>query len=271
MLKIGEFSSLTQTSIKTLRYYDEVGLLKPVRVDPESGYRYYSANQLPRLHRILALKDLGFPLNRIGEALEEGVTADTLRGMLMLRRVEQESRVHEETERLTRLNARLRLIELEGTMTTDVVLKELAPQWIASIRDVIPAHRTIGVLFGKLHAALGAQGLEGMGVALWHDKEYKDRDLDVEVGVYLKQAVRVDAPLTVHELPAVSVASIIHHGAFSRISEAYQAVLHSIEANRYRQAGPVRELFLRVSTPVTRDDESNVTEIQVPVWTREPD
>jgi DNA-binding transcriptional MerR regulator len=72
VLKIGEFSALTQVSIKTLRYYDEVGLLNPVRIDPETGYRYYSASQLPRLHRILALKDLGFPLNRVAEALDEG-------------------------------------------------------------------------------------------------------------------------------------------------------------------------------------------------------
>jgi DNA-binding transcriptional MerR regulator len=96
VLKIGEFSALTRVSIKTLRYYDELGLLKPLRIDPATGYRYYSGSQLPRLHRILALKDLGFPLNRVAEALDEGVTADALRGMLMLRRGEQEDRVQEE-------------------------------------------------------------------------------------------------------------------------------------------------------------------------------
>lgn len=73
MLKIGEFSALAQVSIRTLRHYDEVGLLKPLHVEAESGYRYYSVSQLPRLHRILALRDLGFPLDRITAALEEGV------------------------------------------------------------------------------------------------------------------------------------------------------------------------------------------------------
>ena len=120
MLKIGEFSVLTQVSIKTLRYYDEVGLLKPARVDLDSGYRYYSASQVPRLQRILALKDLGFPLDRIAKAIEDGVTVDALRGMLMLREVEQQARVQEETERLARLRARLRLIELEGIKTGEV-------------------------------------------------------------------------------------------------------------------------------------------------------
>ena len=265
MLKIGEFSVLTQVSVKTLRYYDEVGLLKPARVDLDSGYRYYSVSQVPRLHSILALKDLGFPLDRIAKAIEEGLTADTLRGMLMLREVEQQARVQEETERLVRLRARLRLIEMEGIMASEVVLKELGPQWIASIRDFIPGFRTIGVLFAKLYGVLGPLASQGVGVAFFHDQEFKDQDIDVEVGVYLKQSVSVSKPLSVRELPGVTAASIVHHGAFNRIGEAYQAVLHWVDANGYRQAGPTRELFLHVSQPVSRDDESNVTEIQVPV------
>lgn len=265
MLKIGEFSVLTQVSVKTLRYYDEVGLLKPTRVDLDSGYRYYSASQVPRLHRILALKDLNFPLDRIAKAIEEGVTTDALRGMLMLREVEQQARVEEEIERLARLRARLRLIEMEGMMASEVVMKELGPQCIVSMREIIPGFRSIGVLFGKLYRALGPLAAQGVGAAFFHDQEFKEQEIDVEVGVFLKQAVPVTKPLTVRELPGVTAASIVHHGAFNRIGEAYQAVLHWIDANGYRQAGPTRELFLHVSQPVSRDDESNVTEIQVPV------
>jgi DNA-binding transcriptional MerR regulator len=265
VLKIGEFSVLTQVSIKTLRYYDEVGLLKPARVDLDSGYRYYSASQVPRLHRILALKDLGFPLDRIAKVIEEGVTADALRGMLMLREVEQQARVHEETERLARLRARLRLIELEGIMASEVVLKDLGSQWIVSLREVIPGFRTIGTLFGKLYGALGPLASQGLAAAVFHDQEFKEQEVDVEVGVCLNQPVSVSAPLSVRELPGANAASIVHHGAFNRISEAYQALLHWIDANGYRQAGPTRELFLHVSQPTSRDDESNVTEIQVPV------
>jgi DNA-binding transcriptional MerR regulator len=265
VLKIGELSVLTQVSIKTLRYYDEVGLLKPARVDLDSGYRYYSSSQVPRLHRILALKDLGFPLDRIAKVIEEGVTADALRGMLMLREVEQQARVLEETERLARLRARLRLIELEGIMASEVVLKDLGPQWIVSLREVIPGFRTIGMLFGKLRSMLGPLASQGVAAAVFHDLEFKEQEVDVEVGVYLKQAVSVSEPLCVRELPGATAASFVHHGAFNRISEAYQAVLHWIDANGYRQAGPTRELFLHVSQPASRDDESNVTEIQVPV------
>jgi effector-binding domain-containing protein len=72
-------------------------------------------------------------------------------------------------------------------------------------------------------------------------------------------------PLAVRELPAAKAASIVHHGAFSRIGEAYLGVLHWVDANGYRKAGPPRELFIQVSQPASRDDESNVAEIQVPV------
>lgn len=87
----------------------------------------------------------------------------------------------------------------------------------------------------------------------------------MELAVYLKQAVSVSEPLSVRELLRVTAASIVRHGAFNRIAEAYQAVLHWMDANGYRQAGPARELFLHVSQPPSRDDESNVTQRQVPV------
>src|SRR5438874_479197 len=158
MLKIGEFSALSQVSIKTLRYYDEVGLFRPVEVDRGSGYRYYSVSQLTQLHRILALKDLGLSLEQIDRALAEGISVDALRGMLLLRKAEQEDRVRDETETLNRVKARLRLIELDGQMTTDVILKQLPQQWVVSLRETIPEYRAIGALIGKLFGFLGPLG-----------------------------------------------------------------------------------------------------------------
>lgn len=265
MLKIGEFSSLAHISIRALRHYDELGLLRPIHVDPESGYRYYSVSQLPRLHRILALRDLGFPLDRIAEALEEGITADSLRGMLLLRRVEQEREIQEEIDRLSRLKALLHLIEQEGQMTTDVVLKNVGPQWVASLREKIPAYRAIGGLFGKLYGLLGPLAGEGTGIALMHDTEFREQDIDAEAGICLTHSARVATPLQCYELPPVTVATIVHHGAFNRVGAAYGSLLRWIEANGYSPCGPTRELFLHISVPVSRDDESNVTEIQVPV------
>lgn len=114
MIKIGDFSKLSMVSIKTLRYYDEMGLLKPVNADQFTGYRYYSASQLPRLNRILALKDLGFSLEQIAQVLNEGVSLEQLRGMLRLKRAELQQHISNEQERLTRIEARLNEMTMEG-------------------------------------------------------------------------------------------------------------------------------------------------------------
>jgi DNA-binding transcriptional MerR regulator len=65
MFKIGDFSKISQVSIRSLRHYDEIGLFKPAHTDPFTGYRYYSADQLPRLNRIIALRTLGLSLEEI--------------------------------------------------------------------------------------------------------------------------------------------------------------------------------------------------------------
>ena len=87
MLKIGDFSKLSLVSVKALRYYDELGLLKPVQVDEFTGYRYYSTSQLTRLNRILALKDLGLALEQIAQLLDQDLTPDQVRGMLKLKQI----------------------------------------------------------------------------------------------------------------------------------------------------------------------------------------
>src|SRR5512143_3982376 len=135
MIKIGEFARLGQVSVVTLRHYDELGLLNPASVDPFTGYRYYTVEQLPQLNRILALKDLGFSLEQIQSALIDGLTPEQLRGMLKLKRAEVEQRLASEQERLMRIEARLRQIELEDTMPNyDVVLKTVPAMLVASRR-----------------------------------------------------------------------------------------------------------------------------------------
>src|SRR5260221_4653105 len=98
MMRIGDFSKLSRVSIKPLRYYDEMGLLKPISIDGSTGYRSYAASQLPRLNRILALKDLGFSLQQIGQVLNEGVSSEQLHGMLRLKRAELQQQIAEEQE-----------------------------------------------------------------------------------------------------------------------------------------------------------------------------
>src|SRR5688572_22129522 len=106
MLKIGDFARLCRVPVKTLRYYDDLGLITPAHVDAFTGYRYYAVEQLPRLNRLLALKDLGFSLDQIAQILNDGVTHKQLRGMLMLKRAEATRRLKDEQDRMERIEAR---------------------------------------------------------------------------------------------------------------------------------------------------------------------
>lgn len=226
MLKIGDFSSLSQVPIKTLRYYDERGLLSPAHVDPQTGYRYYSASQLSRLHRILALKDLGFSLEQIAASVADNVSAERMRGMLLLRQSEQQARVEEEHDRLSRIQSHIRLIEQEESMSQEVILKEVPKQWIASVRETIANYPSVGTLYPKVFNTLGpGMAQMTMCVALWHDPEHKESNVDAEAGVYLQSPVPVGEGLRVYELLGCTAASLIHNGSYERLSEAYDALL----------------------------------------------
>lgn len=128
MLKIGEFSRLSQISIKALHIYQERGLLQPEQVDRFTGYRYYTLQQLPRAHRIMALKGMGLSLDQIGMMLNEDLTLQELRGMLRLKQAEIEERVRREQRRLTQVEFHLKMLEYEGKMPDlNVVMKDIEP------------------------------------------------------------------------------------------------------------------------------------------------
>ncbi|WP_240957868.1 MerR family transcriptional regulator, partial [Streptomyces barkulensis] len=93
MFTIGDFARHGRVSVRMLRHYDAIGLLRPARTDPVSGYRFYEAGQLARLNRVIALKDLGFTLEQVRTILDERPGTEELRGMLGLRRAELEEAV----------------------------------------------------------------------------------------------------------------------------------------------------------------------------------
>jgi effector-binding domain-containing protein len=269
MIRIGDFSKLSQVSIKALRYYDEMGLLKPIHIDEASSYRYYEVGQLSRLNRILALKDLGFSLAQIGQVLDEGVSSEQLRGMLRLKHAELQQQITNEQERLARIEARLNGIAMEDTMSDyDIVLKQVDAQLVAGVRDILPSYPSVGRLFDEVYGYLARRGVDASsltGVALWHDSDYKTQDIDGEAAVYLKQPVAENGRVKVHELPAATMASVVHKGAYNTFSQAYEALGRWIEANGYTVVGPNREIYLYSTQPIRQDDASYVTEIQFPV------
>lgn len=155
MLKIGEFSRLSQISIKALHIYDDRGLLRPEHVDTFTGYRYYSLQQLPRAHRIMALKEMGLSLEQISVMIHQDMSIDELRGMLRLKLAEIEQHVREEQRRLTMVEFHLNMIELEDKMPDlNVMVKEI-PTFKALYLRFRPAEHqipTIGEEINRLIA-----------------------------------------------------------------------------------------------------------------------
>ncbi|MFZ5880026.1 MAG: MerR family transcriptional regulator [Chloroflexota bacterium] len=269
MIRIGDFSKLSRIPVKTLRYYDEMELLKPIHVDVFTGYRYYEYEQIARLNRILALKDLGFSLEQIGQLLDAGLSPEQMRGMLILRQSEIRQRVQEEAERLARVESRLRQIEQENEMSKyDVVVKHVDAIRIASVRGVVPTPPDQSRLWGELGQTMAKQGIKPVGacLSLYHDEDHKERDWDIEVCEPVAEEVTTSRGMNVYELPAVpSMVCAIHHGPFQSLNEAYDVLMKWVDENGYRINGPIREVYLRPSENESQTDPNTVTEIQVPV------
>ena len=269
MIRIGDFARLSQVSIVTLRHYAELGLLEPALVDPESSYRYYSVSQLPRLNRILALKDLGFSLGQIRSVLEDGVNLGALQGMLRLRQAELEQQLADDQARLARVEARLRQIEQENTMPDyDVVLKTVPATLVASRRITIPTNDQVpeylNPAFGEVFGYVSERGLKPSSphLALWHTSADTHTDEDAEALVPIDRPLPGTERVKVYELPQVQVASVVHHGDFSNFTQTHVALLKWIETNDYRVSGPFREIYLKHDPD---DWSDSTTEVQYPV------
>lgn len=264
MYAIGEFARIARVTIKTLRFYDEAGLLKPARVDAASGYRYYRASQLPRLKRILVLKELGFTLEQLAGMLEEGVAATEMQGMLRLRQAEQQTRVQEEQNRLALIEQMIAEIAREGA-PLDVVVQQTMPRWVVSVRDVIGSYGEIGRLYPEVYAQLGPKAATATPIAIWYCPAEQLGEIDAEAGVLVDGPMEVGGRLRCYQMEAALVASHTHHGSIEEFSDVYSRLTRWIEDSGWQPNGPCREVYLHIGNPVRQDDPSYVTEIQFPV------
>ncbi|HCI80951.1 MAG TPA: MerR family transcriptional regulator [Ktedonobacter sp.] len=271
MLKIRDFARLAEVSMPTLRYYDEIGLLKPIHVDPETGYRFYTMDQLPYLHRILALKELGLGLTQIARILDEGVSPEALQGMLRLRQAQLQQHVQTEQEQIMRIEARLRSLEQgNGLPNYEVVLKAVKPITGVSLHPVMADLTNQAHWSDILSPILERYGVTPTDSLLVTHSQSEDEQtpssVEIVAPVEYRDAraaiARSEGRLTLCELPAVPrMASTLYRGHPSMVVHAYQALGTWMENNAYTIVGPRRKIFLR------RGEHLNdaLTEIQFPV------
>ena len=268
MLKIGEFSKLSRISIRMLRHYDELGLLTPETTDPFTGYRYYSEAQLFTAGRINALKAMGFRLCDAAEVLRCWEDREALERCLLSRREAARLQAEEAAERLRLLDTALERLRKDEPMKYDVTVKTIPERQVASVRQIIPCYQQEGELWNILMretVPLHVQdGDPVLCCATFHDKEYKETDVDVEV----HKTVRGNYPDTEHvkfrTVPQVLVASAVCKGSYALMDEVNAAVASWVEANGYAFDGPMFNIY-HVSPHETNDPNEFVTEVCYPV------
>ena len=270
---IGEFASMAKVSGRTLRHYDDIGLLEPAWIDPSSGYRSYESAQLADLHRILALKDAGLSLSEIRVALE--ANADAVVAMLRERLVESEAALETERQRTERLRARLKLMSGEHPMpetTTNpinydasIVVKPADGHRLASASATAPDFEAdFGPIFGGLYpiiygelARLGI--IPGEPTVAFYD-QLDDGKVLIAAGVPIAAAAEIESDLiTVTELPAAArAATLVHRGSMATIEQTYLALDQWMADAGERPVGYSREIYH--ACPPDQDDW--VTELQ---------
>ena len=271
MLSIGDFARHGRVSVRMLRHYDAIGLLKPAYVDQVTGYRSYDAQQLSRLNRIVAIKGLGFTLQQVQSILDE-VSVDELRGMLRLRQAELHSQIATDTARLAQVEARLQIIEKEGTMPADDVhIKRIPEVRVAELTGTAASFEpesispVIGPLYDELRNRLDRAELTPTGPDIAYYEDTSDGD-----GIIVHATIPVDADpgedrdFAIVDLPEIEqAATIVHRASMDDAMSTIQTLAHWIDANGYRSASYNRELYVEC-------DESRdawVTELQVPIAT----
>ena len=259
MFQIGEFSRIGRVTIETLRHYDALGLLKPAKVDPFTGYRYYTARQLQSLNRIVALKEVGLSLEEIARILQDDLTVEELRGMLKAQLALADSALETAQLRRERILARLNNLTLEENMPAyEVTLKSVEALAIAAIREKVPAIEQMpqrcSEMFNTIAGWMAANGLPfGPPLTIYHNEGYTCEDIDTECGFIIAvkeidQVTRPAGPIVVRQMEAIphaatTIATDDFYQKVDGLKPAYNALGQWIEDHGYRIVGAPRELY----------------------------
>ncbi len=276
MLKIADFARLTGVTPRLLRYYDQCGLFKPGHVDRATGYRYYYTGQVIPLQRILALRDLGLPLNDIAQILHDHLSLTEIAALLRLHQRRIEARLLVEQARQQEMTARLAALENPAAHALDVVIKPLLPFKGLHIQTTLQTGETIETLFNSFAQRLRERGLYPQVQATIG---FYPRHIAMLTGQPLTEPYQFDAlfvmarspravpmesgrTLTAISLhPVTQAACALHVGPYQRLFETYRSLLAHLQQYGYTIVGVPRELYLQSrGTP----DEC-ITEIQIPV------
>ena len=274
MFRIGEFAKCSGLTIDTLYHYDNLKLLSPSYIDPKNGYRYYQAEQLVTVNKILALKDAGLSLEEVTSVFQKNLPLTSLIELLENKSWKLEEGLKEEMNRLERLRTNIFLIKNGGIpQVNEITIKRVEPILAASCRKEFHSSRfdeELTDLWGKVNNYIDLKGGKRTipCMMLYHTgwEELDDRQLlDVEIVEPITRAFAGNDTISVLELPAVEkMVCSVHQGSFSTIEKTNQALYDWIKQNGYKKCGPMREIYHKGEW-ITENPEEYITEIQIPI------
>jgi DNA-binding transcriptional MerR regulator len=236
---------LARVSIKLLRHYDQLGLLPPHSVDRDTGYRYYSVDQLVPLNRLLAYRALGFSLRELRRLAHGAASPDALRQMLMTLRADLSARLAAERARLAELDERIAVIDRVGCAPRhEVSIRSIEPALALAVRRRCRSYDEVGELLRSLRSGLTARSRIGGYGAIWHRCAQQHAEIDCEALVFMDAGHRrISGGDKLIEVPACTAVSVLHEDRDEDARLAYRAALDRAAALGYRVAGPMRERY----------------------------
>jgi len=268
MFRIGEFSKLTQVSIRMLRYYDEAGLLKPAEIDRFTHYRLYSAEQIPVLNKIKFLRDLGFNVSEIAATLDQWDDAFVLE-QLEQRRIEIEKAIRSDQDKLARIDLAQKDIRRETIRVHyNVAIKSVPGYQVLSLRRIVRDYYAEGELWQEMVAFTKEHqiSISENTFTIYHDPEYREQDVDIELCLPVAEMGEDLGDFTFRETdPVPEMAYSMVYGPFSNITDAFLDLAYWLEeGGQYQMAGQTRQIVHR--GPWNEDSPENyLTEIQFPL------
>ena len=262
LYKIGMFAAMNHITVKTLRFYEEQGLLMPALIHPETGYRYYTLSQMAVLHQITALKLAGFTLEEITH-INSG--ADE-KAVLLKKKSELLAKISDITKQIAVVDGYLS--KRKTGLSAPVLIKNIPETTVAFMQIRLESYDRLFDRMPEMGALMEKAGCE---CALpeycftnYLEPGYKDGDIPVEICESVVEAKKETGELRFKTLPEIRAACVFHKGSYRTFSESYEAVLRYIEENGYEIAGEIRESY--IDGIWNKDDESQwLSEIQVPV------
>jgi len=252
-----------------LRHYDEIGLLMPASTNDFTSYRFYSEAQLPVANRITALKEMGFSLSAIVEILKHYDNPKALLNFLSVKQTELQEQAEDAARRLRLLETALERLRKDNSMMNyDVTLKTMPERTVASVRKTIPSYDQEGMLWGILMQETAQMNLQDgdpcYTLAIFHDGEYKEGDVDVEVQKSVKGYYQNTENVVFKTVAPIEMASATYNGSYDTVGEVNVAVANWVTDNGYEFDGAMFCIY-HVSPHETQNPDELVTEVCYPV------